>query len=125
TPRLGSFPTRRSSDLGGELLVAGVDLLLALLDLTGEPLLLGLGRAETLTDDPILLTGLLQLALRLLEIRLCLRDQQFRLRERDVRVGELLIDVAELDPQVLQLPVDLLALGDLVLLGAVRGGRGE
>src|SRR5699024_9405278 len=53
---------------GGELLIAGVDLLLALLDLSREPLLLGLRRGEALTDDAVLLAGLLQLALGLLEI---------------------------------------------------------
>src|SRR5699024_12680818 len=81
SPRAHRYHSTTHSRSGGERLVAGVDLLLALLDLAGEALLLGLCRGEPLADLAVLLAGLLELALGLLEVRLRLRDQQLRDRK--------------------------------------------
>src|SRR5699024_3536897 len=81
---------------GGELAVAAVDLVAALVHRTGETLFLLLRRGEPLAGAAILLAGVLELCLGLLEILLRLGDQQLRLGERDVGVRQIGADIVEL-----------------------------
>ena len=113
----------------GELAVTAVDLFLALLDLAGQTLFLLFGGLEPFPGQAVLLTRLGQLLAGLVEGILRLGDLQLGLGQGEVGVGQFVVDAVEFEPQILELLVDLLALGDLVLLAALgehgRRGRGQ